>query len=109
MVDLLNQDTNYEDTVNAAGALTLTVRPRNVVTWRITQVSIEMATAPAGARAVLRKNGLYVSELIPTGDAAGGDPPIYIRPGDAMTIEWTSCTPGDRGRAFVVYDQLAYS
>lgn len=108
-LDQLNQNVTYTGQVDSSGNLTLTISSRNsIVNWVVSQVSVEMSTAPVGAVCTLRKGGYFVTFLIPTGDAAGGDPPIYLRPGESMTVEWTGCTSGDTGAAFVVYDQIGF-
>lgn len=98
-------DRAYSGTVAANGTLTLRVRPTNSATWEVTQVTTEMTSAPAGALCTLRKNRYKVSDLIATGDAAGGDPSVVIRSTDELTIEWSQCTPGDTGLALVFYNQ----
>lgn len=91
--------------VAATGKATTTIKVQNGLdTWSIGQVSVEMPTAPAGATCYVRKNGYPVTPIIPTGDTAAGDPPVRLLPADTMTIEWTSCTPGDIGKVFVLYD-----
>lgn len=97
----------YSATADAAGAATIDVTPSGSYTWVVRQVSIEMATAPAGAACTLRFNGTFVSALIATGDAAVEPPPIRVAVGDHLTVEWTGCTPGAVGSALVLYDEDA--
>lgn len=99
-------DQPYEAVVNAGGRAVIKVRPDGQVGWLIQQVSIEMSTAPVGAVCTLRKNGRFITAMIPTGDAAGGDPPVPIGPADYLTVEWASCNPGDQGTALVLYDEV---
>jgi hypothetical protein len=101
----VQQDRPYSGTVTAAGTLTVTVTPSSSTTWEITQITTEMTTAPAGAICVIRKNGLKVTDMIGSGDAAGGDPPVILRPADRLTVEWASCTPGDTGTVGIFYNQ----
>lgn len=100
-------DQPYSALVGSNGRATIKVRPNALMAWTVQQVSVEMTTAPLGAICSLRKNGRLISPLIPTGDAAGGDPPITIGPGDYITVEWANCTPGDNGDALVVYEEVA--
>jgi hypothetical protein len=102
-------DTTQQGEVDASGALTLTFDTGGQLNWIVSQVSIEMEDAPAGAECRLRKNQTFVTFLIPTGDAAGGDPPLFLRPGELMTVEWTGCTPGIQGKAFVIYEKVGYA
>lgn len=90
-------------TSSAAGTLTLTFTGRGSQLVRLTQVGAEM---PGGgsARCVLRRNGAFISALVPTGGAAGGDPPIWLWPGDAATVEWTNAPVGLVGTATFIYD-----
>jgi len=92
-------------TVAAAGTATATIQTRsNFRTWTVSQVSVEMPGAPIGATCDARKDGALITPLIPTGDAASGDPPIVLRPGQTLTVEFAGCTPGAVGTVFVVYD-----
>ena len=100
-------DETYPATVGANGRAKVTIKPTENVLWIVSQVSVEIAAAPVGATCTLRKNGTFISALIPTGDAAGGDPPIPVTQSNQMTVEWAGCTPGQTGTVFVVYDQEA--
>ncbi len=97
------QDITYPAIVGSDGRAVVTVWPGNLDRWTISQVSIEMPNAGGGAVCVLRKNRSFVTFLIPTGDAAGGDPPIVVGPSDRMTVEWTNCNPGDAGEVTIFY------
>lgn len=106
---------SFTGVVDAAGTLTITIRPTAVIMWNISQVSIEMvavdplAPIPGGAACTLRRNGYLVTPLVPPADAAGGDPPILLTPSDVATVEWIGCTPGDIGRVLVIYTEIPYS
>jgi hypothetical protein len=92
-------------TVDAAGLATARIQTGSKFqTWTVSQVSVEMPSAPIGSTCWLRKNGAPITPLIATGDAASGDPPIILRPGETMTVEFAGCTPGDVGNIFLVYD-----
>jgi hypothetical protein len=101
------QDRTFVATVDAAGAATITVLTWGKP-WLVSQVSTEMPTAPTGAVCALRKRGNLITPMIAAGDAAGGDPPVTLYPGEPMTIEWTACTPGDQGKATVIYQLVEY-
>lgn len=105
--NILNVQKDVADSgvVTAAGTLTVSLRPPNSATWEVTQVTTEMPTAPAGALCTMRKNGNKITDLIATGDAAGGDPSVVLRQTDTLTVEWTQCTPGDVGQVFAFYNQ----
>jgi hypothetical protein len=89
--------------VPASGALVLSFTPRSNDLTRVTQVAAEMAAA-GGAIGVIRRNGAIVTPFVPTGGAAGGDPPIWLWPGDTLTVEWTGAPAGAVGKATVFYD-----
>lgn len=89
--------------VNAAGALTLEFRPRGNDLVRATQVTGEMALG-SGSICSLRRNGALISALVPTGGAAGGDPPVWLWPGDVLTVEWSGAPVGATGKMVVIYD-----
>jgi hypothetical protein len=101
-------DDTYQQPVDANGDCVVRFAPGFSVNWNVSQVSIEMQTAPSGAVCELRKNGAFVSFMIATGDAAGGDPSIFLRPGDYMEVIWSNCTPQDLGRVFVVYEKVGF-
>jgi hypothetical protein len=95
--------------VAADGTLTIRFGPEIQNTWEVSQVSVEMLTAPAGATVVIRAMGALVSPSPSARKAsAGGDPPIFLHGGETMTVEWEDCTPGDVGSVLVVYRKAAY-
>lgn len=87
----------------AGGTATITIRSGRQ-RWTVSQVSTEMINAPSGSTCVMRKNGNIITTLVANGDVAGGDPPIEIGPGDSLTVVWSSVTPGQVGKATVIYD-----
>jgi hypothetical protein len=90
-------------TADSGGAATVTFTPRSNDLYRVTQVAVEM-TGSGTAKCSIRRNGALVSPVVPTGDAAGGDPPIWLWPGDSLTVEWTSAPVGGIGKVTVFYD-----
>lgn len=101
-------DRSFSSTVDANGDATVLVQPTKNEPWNITQVSVEMSNAPTGATCFLRKNGSLITLLIAGGDVADGSPPVFLRPGDRLTIEWEGCTPGLVGDVLVFYDEAEY-
>lgn len=99
--------TSQVATVAADGMATITIVAPDI-RWQITQISVELPTAPAGAVGELRHNGRFITAFLPAGDAIGGDPPLPLRPGDQAVLLWTGCTPGDQARATWFYDELAW-
>lgn len=99
-------DQAFTARVSAAGVATVSFKPptsRN--NYVVQQVSVEYATAPIGCTCDVRKNGRLITPMIPTGDAAGGDPPIPLGGGsDIMTINFAGGTPNDIVNVFIVYD-----
>lgn len=101
----MDDSREYTATVNASGVATVTIRTRTrLQTWTISQVSVEMATAPIGSTCELRRNGFLVTPLIGTGDAASGDPPVILRGTDVCTVTWAGGTPGDIGKVLIFFD-----
>jgi hypothetical protein len=101
-------DQAFRGTVDAAGELVVAWDSGGIVNWNVQQVSVEMPNAPVGAACFLRKQGKLVSNMIATGDTAAGDPSVYLKPGETMTVEWTGCTPGDVGVVFVIYQKVGF-
>lgn len=98
-------DRTYTATVDGTGNATVTIKPDGVQTWVVSQVSVEMPTAPGGATCVVRKNGYSVTPLVAQNDTAGGDPYVTVLPSDRLTVEWALCTTGDTGRVLAFYEE----
>jgi hypothetical protein len=101
------KDQSYVATVDAAGRATISITA-GFKPWLVSQVSIEMLTAPAGSTCFLRKRGQLITPLISAGDAAGGDPAVMVYPGEALTVEWHGCTPGTQAYATAIYQIVEY-
>lgn len=102
---MAHTDRSYSAIVAANGTAVVTIRPEDGInTWRVTQISAENPGAPAGSTCEIRKNGSFISALIPTGDAAGDDPAVILQPSDSLTVTWTLCTPGQVCKVFAFYD-----
>lgn len=95
-------------TVDGSGRAVATIKTSRNQVWRVSQVSVEMASAPVGATCSLRLNSRLVTPLVPTGDAAGGDPPVQLLPQDVLTVEWSGCTPAAIGSVVVFYEVQEY-
>jgi hypothetical protein len=101
-------DQSFPVVADAAGVAVARIQSQGNRPWLVSQVSVEMPSAPSGATCTMRKNGAFVSAMIAPGDAAGGDPPLTIHPGDTLTVEWAGLAPGSQGAVFVVYQRLTY-
>jgi hypothetical protein len=51
-----------------------------------------------------RHNGGFITAVIPTGDAPGGDPPLTLYPQDNASVVWRNCTPGQLCTVVFFYD-----
>jgi hypothetical protein len=101
-------DQDYSVVADASGNAVVEIfsksRNRN---WIVQQVSVRMASAPAGTTCVLEKNGIYVTTMIPTGDSAAGDPPILLRGiSDKLTVRWQHATPGNLATVLAIFDEV---
>lgn len=92
-------------TVDLNGNATARLINRGPNTFVVNQVSIEMPNAPSGAVANLRKDGVLITLMVANADVADGDPPVVLRQGETLNVEWSSCTPGDVGTAWFSYNQ----
>lgn len=102
---MAQDDRAYSVLVDGAGNATATIQTGSSFrTWTVSQISVEMPSAPLGATCDARKNGALITPLIATGDAATGDPPVTLRPGETLTVAFAGCTPGDVGTVFLIYD-----
>lgn len=109
VVDDLPARSTYTGQVNSAGVCEIPVRVQGLVAWQVEQVTIDMPTAPVGAVASLLVNDDLVTPMIAAGDAAGGDPPLPLHPGDTLLVRWTGATAGDRAKVLIIYRRAAYS
>ena len=99
------RDATMTAVVAADGTATVIIKPTNgFATWVVSQVSVELPTAPVGATCEVRKNGYLVSLAIPTGDSVAGDPPVILLPSDQLTVKWSGCTQGDTAKVLAFYD-----
>jgi hypothetical protein len=94
----------FQGVVTAAGTLTIRFGPTYSNKWEVTQVSLEMPLAPSGSAANVRYMGsLVAASPSARRGTASGDPPIFLQPGETMTVEWTGCTPATVGKVLVSY------
>lgn len=95
--------------VKADGTLSLKFGPQYNNTWSVEQITLEMTTAPVGARAEIRVMGSLVAPSYSARRAsASGDPPIFLYGGETATVEWTGCTPGHVGKIWYTYRKGLY-
>lgn len=85
------------------GDLTVVFRARGAQPFRVTQITAEMPDG-AGAACAIRLNGALISPLVATGDSAGGDPPVWVTPGDELAVVWTGAPADASGQAVFIYD-----
>jgi hypothetical protein len=95
----------YSKVVAAAGTATITVKSAGQMPWIVSQISIEMGSAPVGATCAIRKNGSIITPMIAASDVASGEPYIQLLYTDVLTVEWAGCTPGQIGKATVLYSE----
>lgn len=99
----------YQGTVNASGVLELFFGPPPNQIWSVTQVTLRMATAPAGCSAVVNyQNSLHAPAFSARRSAIGGDPPMVLKGGERASVRWDAATPGDIGQILVIYDKSSY-
>lgn len=95
--------------VEADGTLTVEFGPESPnYRWSVSQVSVRLDSAPVGAVCNIFKNTNFVTAVIPTGDAAGGDPPVPLWPMDKIRVVWQNCTPNTYGEVYYVYDKIPF-
>jgi hypothetical protein len=106
MPTLTGLDGSVSGIVRADGTLELSIRPNVNAQWVVRQVNTNMPTAPLGAQCELRKNGRFVTAMIPQNGSAVEPPPVYLWQADTASVVWTDCTPGDSGTITWLYDQV---
>lgn len=89
--------------VAADGSLVIELGPPPNQVWVVTQVSLEMATAPAGSRAEIRDpmNALMSPSYSARRASASGTQ--RLNPNEKIRVVWSGATPGDSGRAVALY------
>jgi hypothetical protein len=90
--------------ISAAGTLTLTFRATSRQNWIVSQVSINAPLVGGGAMAAVYRDGAFITPLVPTGDAAAGDPPVPVRYGHVLTVGWTGAVVGAAAEASIIFD-----
>ena len=90
--------------IGAAGTGTVTIRTGSREAWIVSQVSIELASAPSGATAEMRLNDSLVTLMVAQGDSAAGDPPVTLLETDTLTINWAGCTQNTIGKVLIFYE-----
>jgi hypothetical protein len=94
----------YSVVIGAGGTGTVSIKTGSREVWIISQVSIELPTAPSGSTADLRLNDRLVTVMIAAGDAATGDPPVTLLETDTLTVNWAGCTPNTVGKVLIFYE-----
>jgi hypothetical protein len=95
----------YSVKVDAGGDGTASIRTQSPRAWVIAQISIELADAPTGATADVRKNGYLITPLIAVSDVAAGEPYVLLLPSDELTVNWYGATPNTFGKVLVFYEE----
>lgn len=95
-------DDQYSTRVAADGTATIQFTPTKNKPWLLQQVSIEMANAPSGAIAELRKGGNLITVMLAS-DVADSDPPVPVSPGERVEVNWTGGTPGAVASVYIIY------
>jgi len=90
-------------TVAADGTLTISYQIRGSGRVRVPQVTNEM-TGAGSAKCSLRLNGHLVTPLVAAGDAAAGDPPVWMGPADVLAVVWSGAPVGLVGNMSVFSD-----
>jgi hypothetical protein len=99
-------DKGFSSIVAANGTATVTIKTGGYQTWKVTQVSNDVPTAPSGALAKLKKNGRLITPMVATNGVASGEPPVDLLPQETMTVEWTGMTPGTQVNVNVIYEVM---
>jgi hypothetical protein len=94
----------YSVTIGAAGTGTVRIKTGTREAWIVSQVSIELPSAPSGSTCDLRLNGRLITLLVAPGDAATGDPPVTLLETDELTVNWAGCTVGTVGKVLIFYE-----
>jgi hypothetical protein len=94
----------YSAKIGAGGTGTVTIKTGSREVWIISQVSVELPSAPSGSTCEMRLNDRLVTLLIAAGDAATGDPPVTLLDTDTLVINWAGCTAGTVGQVLIFYE-----
>ena len=100
-------DRDFSTLVGSNGEASVTLTPTKNVPWIVTQVSTEYRNAPSGCVANLRKNSALITVMLAT-DVADSDPPVFLRPGDRLVVNWTGGTVGNSVSALFFYEEGSY-
>lgn len=78
------------------------------VFYVVRQVSIMAPNVGGSASAGLYRDGMLITPMVAQGDAAAGDPPIDVRPGQTLSVDWTGATSGAQCDALFIYDEVEF-
>jgi len=95
-------------TVAANGTATVTFAQYSPsLVWKVYQVSVGLNPITQGAQAFLTHDGQPVtSSAFGYSDAAAGDPPIYLRASETLTVQWTNAGVGGQATATIYYEEI---
>lgn len=76
--------------------------------WIVRQISLITAPVTSGTTCTVRPpTGIVdTSYFAGTGDVAGGDPPIYLRSGEYIELEWENGPANGTGVCTYFYDEV---
>jgi hypothetical protein len=94
----------YSVNIGAGGTGTITIKTGSREVWIVSQVSVELPSAPSGSTCDLRLNDRLITPLIAQGDVGAGDPPVTLLEADSLTVNWAGCTAGTVGKALIFYE-----
>lgn len=78
------------------------------VYYVVSQVSVMAPDVGGAASAGLYRDDMLITPLVPQGDAAAGDPPIDVRPGQRLTVDWAGGDQGAVCNALFMYEEVQF-
>lgn len=96
--------------LDGTGAGTVRIQNNNVsAQWVVGQVSVRTVPPIAGCTANLFQNVQLVttSYFAGTGDNAGGDPPVYLSPGEYIDVAFSNGPANGQAIATAYYTEIS--
>lgn len=103
-------DFSASQRADASGNATVTIQHnRSGIVWVVSQIAVEKSPdTPSAARAIIRRNGRYLTSTSIVPASAQGQPFYALNAPDTLEIEFSNLSVGDTGVVTVSYQETLW-